>query len=105
VPRRRLGPQVTFLGLHMAQGSPVADDQPLLAGVEIWDQIDGGQEWTTAKRVLITIPVLLFMLTCEFTDYDHRYLIINLLVLIFLELAPKLPFLRSLYGSRPKTAA
>ena len=91
-------PQLTFVAFHVARGSPVADDQPLLANISIWDQIDGGKLWTPARRVLITVPALLFLITCEVTGYNLPHLMINVGVLVLLELGPKLPIVRRYVG-------
>ena len=90
--------QLTFVAFHVARGSPVADDQPLLANISIWDQIDGGKLWTPARRVLITVPALLFLITCEVTGYSLPHLVINVGVLVLLELSPKLPIVRRYVG-------
>ncbi len=71
----------------------------MLSNVVIWDQIDDGRLWTPARRVLITVPALLFLITVEVTGYDLGHFLINAGVLVLLELGPKLPIAQRLAGS------
>lgn len=84
----------------------MADDQPMLSNIVIWDQIDDGRLWTPARRVLITVPALLFLITVEVTNYDLGHFLINAGVLLLLELGPKLPMVQryaaSLFGYKPR---
>ena len=76
----------------------MADDQPLLSNISIWDQIDSGRIWSTSKKVLVTVPILLFLIVCEVTDYQRTHLVINLPLLLVFELGPKLPFLQRFWA-------
>eukprot|EP01138_Halocafeteria_seosinensis_P012781 gb/GECG01013057.1/.p1 GENE.gb/GECG01013057.1/~~gb/GECG01013057.1/.p1 ORF type:complete len:197 (+),score=10.77 gb/GECG01013057.1/:1-591(+) len=68
---------LSFIGLHWARGTPIWEDQGEFEDLTVWEQVDNGIPWTTTKKVLMIIPVILFLITCHATDYEIQPLIIN----------------------------
>lgn len=50
---------VQFVGLHWNRGTPIQDDQGEYNDLTFWEQIDGGRPWTSNRKWLLTIPVVL----------------------------------------------
>ncbi|CAG7848377.1 SubName: Full=Probable ORM1-unfolded protein response protein {ECO:0000313/EMBL:CCA72817.1} [Serendipita indica DSM 11827] len=79
---------------HWATGIPFHNE--LHAGayddLTFWEQIDDGEQYTPAKKFLICTPILLFLLSTHYTDYNPWVFAINFTALMFC-LFPKLPIL------------
>lgn len=54
--------QLSFVGLHWARGTPIWEDQGEFEDLTVWEQVDNGIPWTTTKKVLMIIPVLLYVI-------------------------------------------
>lgn len=52
-----------------------------------WEQIDDGQQFTPARKFLTAVPVVLFLLASNGTDYRRQPLGVNLIVVIVLVIA------------------
>ncbi|KZV66082.1 ORMDL-domain-containing protein [Peniophora sp. CONT] len=76
--------------VHYMTGIPLGNE--LTAGayddVTMWEQLDGGAQYTPAKKWLFTVPVGLFLLSTHYTNYDPIFLMITH-ALVFV-LVPKL---------------
>ena len=82
---------ISFVVMHYVTGTPgELQDQGEYQNLTWWEQLDDGLEWTTARKALMTIPIVLFLVTSHLTGYEINHLIINLAVLI-LVLVPKMP--------------
>ncbi|VDC02066.1 unnamed protein product [Peniophora sp. CBMAI 1063] len=83
---------LSYLMFHYVTGIPFGNE--LTAGayddLTMWEQIDGGAQYTPAKKWLFTVPVGLFLLSTHYTNYDPILFAINLSALVFV-LIPKLP--------------
>lgn len=42
-----------------------------------WEQIDYGQQFTSSRKFLTAIPIILFLLTCMYTKNDTDHFIAN----------------------------
>jgi hypothetical protein len=89
-------PQISFVGLHWNRGSPFWEDQGEHIEETVWEQIEGGVPWTSTRKFLLLTPVVLFLVSSHFTNYDIAHLAVNLTMLIIL-VAAKLP---ELHGVR-----
>ncbi|CCM00430.1 uncharacterized protein FIBRA_02462 [Fibroporia radiculosa] len=82
----------SYLMFHWVTGIPFQSDQH--AGVydelTLWEQIDQGAQYTPAKKWLFIVPVLLFLASTHYSEYNPWMFAINLTALIFV-LIPKLP--------------
>lgn len=82
----------SYFVFHWATGIPFQSD--LHGGaydeLTLWEQIDGGAQYTPTKKWLITFPIILFLLSTHYTHYDPWLFTMNLIALVAL-LIPRLP--------------
>lgn len=55
-----------------------------------WEQIDHGVQYTPTRKFLTIIPIVLFILTSHYSDYERIHFALNIVSLAFV-LLPKLP--------------
>lgn len=84
---------LSFYFLHWVKGTPDNYSQGEWNGLTTWEQIDGGVSWTLIRKVLITIPTLLLLVTCYATDFDAFNLVVNISLYASLVLLPKIPLM------------
>ena len=81
----------SFLMFHWVRGVPFEFNAGAYDNLNLWEQIDNGDQYTPAKKFLLVFPILVFLLSTHFTHYDLTYFIINFLA-VLLVVIPKLPF-------------
>ncbi|TNY18995.1 putative response to unfolded-protein [Rhodotorula diobovata] len=86
---------VSYVIFHYVTGVPfdMTNNSGAFDNLTLWEQIDSGAQYTPAKKWLTSVPIFLFLLSTHYTRYDsHPALFtLNLVALLFLGLAPKLP--------------
>ncbi|GAA5990156.1 hypothetical protein JCM5350_002526 [Sporobolomyces pararoseus] len=86
---------VTYILFHYVTGVPfdMTNNSGVYDNLTLWEQIDSGAQYTPAKKWLTTLPIVLFLVSTHYTRYDsHPWLFtLNLLALVLVGLAPKLP--------------
>jgi hypothetical protein len=55
-----------------------------------WEQLDDGEQWSRQRKILFSIPIILFLLTSLYTKNNEYHFITNFISLIFV-IVPKLP--------------
>uniref|UniRef100_A0A915I7W6 ORM1-like protein 3 n=1 Tax=Romanomermis culicivorax TaxID=13658 RepID=A0A915I7W6_ROMCU len=82
---------VMYVVLHTLKGAPwLTIDQGESRRLTHWEQIDYGQQFTSTKKFLTVIPVVLFLIASYASKYDFLQFLINVSTLV-LVLLPKLP--------------
>jgi len=81
---------VTFYFFHLSKGSPFPEDQGKYDNLTFWEQLDDGLQYSSNRKFLTVVPVVLFILASHSTDYAHQPLLLNLLAVCILVVA-KLP--------------
>jgi ORMDL family protein len=81
---------VTFLMFHWVRGIPFEFNAGAYDNLNMWEQIDNGDQYTPAKKFLLSVPILLFLLSTHYTHYDLTYFLINFLATLGVVI-PKLP--------------
>lgn len=77
--------------LHFLKGSPwLSTDSHEHVRETHWEQIDRGQQWSHQRKMLIAIPIILFLLTCLYTKNDENHFIVNFISLVVC-IIPKMP--------------
>ena len=76
---------------HWVRGVPFEFNAGAYDNLNLWEQIDNGDQYTPTKKFLLVTPILVFLLSTHFTHYDLTYFIINFLA-VLLVVIPKLPF-------------
>lgn len=84
----------SYLMFHWVRGTPFEFNSGAYDNLNMWEQIDDGAQYTPAKKFLLSVPILLFLLSTHYTHYDLTYFTINFLATLSVVI-PKLPFVRS----------
>ncbi|KAJ6616216.1 ORMDL family-domain-containing protein [Mycena sp. CBHHK59/15] len=83
---------LSYLMFHWVTGIPFEND--LHGGayddLTLWEQIDDGAQYTPAKKWLFSVPVVLFLASTHYTNYNPWMFAVNISALVFV-LIPKLP--------------
>lgn len=83
----------SYLMFHWVQGVPFEFNAGAYDNLNMWEQIDNGDQYTPAKKFLLIVPILLFLLSTHYTHYDFIYFMINFLAVLGVVI-PKLPWVR-----------
>ncbi|KAJ7724916.1 ORMDL family-domain-containing protein [Mycena metata] len=83
---------LSYLMFHWVTGIPFEND--LHGGayddLTLWEQIDDGAQYTPAKKWLFSVPIMLFLVSTHYTNYNPWLFAVNITALVFV-LIPKLP--------------
>ncbi|KAL5445266.1 hypothetical protein PMIN06_008134 [Paraphaeosphaeria minitans] len=80
----------SYLMFHYVRGVPFDFNSGAYDNLNMWEQIDNGDQYTPAKKFLLIFPIALFLLSTHYTRYDLTYFIINTLATLAVVI-PKLP--------------
>jgi len=83
----------SYLMFHWVRGVPFEFNAGAYDNLNMWEQIDNGDQYTPAKKFLLSVPIVLFLLSTHYTHYDLTYFTINFLAVLGVVI-PKLPFVR-----------
>jgi hypothetical protein len=75
---------------HWVRGVPFEFNAGAYDNLNMWEQIDNGDQYTPAKKFLLSVPIVLFLLSTHYTHYDFTYFTINFLAVLGV-IIPKLP--------------
>ncbi|KAF2874498.1 ORMDL family-domain-containing protein [Massariosphaeria phaeospora] len=90
----------SYLMFHYVRGVPFDFNSGAYDNLNMWEQIDNGDQYTPAKKFLLLVPIALFLVSTHYTHYDLTYFIINTMATVAV-IVPKLPLVslpQSLYG-------
>jgi len=80
----------SYLMFHYVRGVPFDFNSGAFDNLNMWEQIDNGDQYTPAKKFLMFVPIALFLVSTHYTHYDLTYFVINTLATIAVVI-PKLP--------------
>ena len=80
----------SYIMFHWVQGVPFEFNAGAYDNLNMWEQIDNGDQYTPAKKFLLSVPIVLFLLSTHYTRYDLWYFMINFLACLGVVI-PKLP--------------
>ncbi|EPS36213.1 hypothetical protein H072_10359 [Dactylellina haptotyla CBS 200.50] len=80
----------TYLMFHYVQGIPFEFNSGAYDNLNMWEQMDNGDQYTPSKKFLTSVPILLFLLSTHYTHYDVMYFVVNCMALMSV-IIPKLP--------------
>ncbi|CEO98093.1 ORMDL family [Plasmodiophora brassicae] len=83
---------VTFLLFHWNKGSPVAEDQGVYDEETFWEQIDRGTQYTTNRKFLTILPVIVFLLASYESGWNVDLVVANTISLAIILIA-KSPYM------------
>mmetsp|Transcript_32319 Transcript_32319/g.91633 ORF Transcript_32319/g.91633 Transcript_32319/m.91633 type:complete len:162 (-) Transcript_32319:223-708(-) len=81
---------ITFYFFHWNKGSPMQEDQGKYDNLTFWEQLDDGLQYSTTRKFLTAVPVVLFLLASHSTEYARQPLALNLIAVLVMVIA-KLP--------------
>lgn len=80
----------SYLMFHWVRGVPFEFNAGAYDNLNMWEQIDDGEQYTPTKKFLLSVPIILFLVSTHYTHYDFTYFTINLLATLAVVI-PKLP--------------
>jgi hypothetical protein len=80
----------SYLMFHWVRGIPFDFNAGAYDNLNMWEQIDNGDQYTPAKKYLMSVPIILFLVSTHYTHYDLRTFTLNLVATILVTI-PKLP--------------
>jgi hypothetical protein len=87
----------SFLMFHWVRGIPFEFNAGAYDNLNMWEQIDNGDQYTPTKKFLLCVPIVLFLISTHYTHYDLTYFTINCLATLSVVI-PKLPFVCTLFA-------
>jgi hypothetical protein len=81
----------SFLMFHWVRGVPFEFNAGAYDNLNMWEQIDNGDQYTPAKKFLLSVPICLFLLSTHYTHWDLTHFTINFLATLGVVI-PKLPW-------------
>lgn len=81
----------SYIMFHYVRGIPFEFNSGAFDNLNMWEQIDNGDQYTPTKKFLLGVPIVLFLLSTHYTHYDLTYFSINFLAVLAVVI-PKLPF-------------
>ncbi|GAB7334035.1 hypothetical protein MBLNU13_g06125t4 [Cladosporium sp. NU13] len=85
----------SYLMFHYVRGVPFEFNGGAYDNLNMWEQIDNGDQYTPAKKFLLSVPICLFLVSTHYTHYDLTYFMINFMATVMV-VVPKLPALHRL---------
>ncbi|GAB7341349.1 hypothetical protein MBLNU457_7610t1 [Dothideomycetes sp. NU457] len=82
----------SFIMFHWVRGVPFEFNAGAYDNLNMWEQIDSGDQYTPTKKFLLMVPILLFLVSTHYTHYDLTYFMVNFLATLMV-VVPKLPAL------------
>ena len=80
----------SYLMFHWVRGVPFEFNAGAYDNLNMWEQIDNGDQYTPAKKFLLSVPICLFLVSTHYTHYDLTYFMVNFLATLAV-VVPKLP--------------
>lgn len=80
----------SYIMFHWVQGVPFEFNAGAYDNLNMWEQIDNGDQYTPAKKFLLSVPIVLFLLSTHYTHYDVWFFMVNLAACLGVVI-PKLP--------------
>lgn len=62
---------------HWIKGCPDDSTQGEYNALTLYEQLDAGVPWTSTKKFLILVPLLLCLVACFTADYKPFYIVVN----------------------------
>lgn len=80
----------SYIMFHWVRGVPFDFNAGAYDNLNMWEQIDNGDQYTPAKKFLLSVPIVLFLVSTHYTHYDVTLFVVNFLATIAVVI-PKLP--------------
>ena len=84
----------SYIMFHYVRGVPFDFNSGAYDNLNMWEQMDNGDQYTPAKKFLLSVPIILFLVSTHYTHYDLAYFLINFFATVAV-IVPKLPAVSS----------
>lgn len=81
----------SYLMFHWVRGIPFEFNAGAYDNLNMWEQMDNGEQFTPTKKYLLSVPICLFLVSTHYTHYDLTYFTLNVMALLGV-IIPKLPW-------------
>ncbi|KAL8784066.1 MAG: hypothetical protein Q9213_004193 [Squamulea squamosa] len=81
----------SYLMFHWVRGIPFEFNAGAYDNLNMWEQMDNGEQFTPTKKFLLSVPICLFLVSTHYTHYDLTYFTLNVMALLGV-IIPKLPW-------------
>ncbi|QPG73240.1 hypothetical protein FOA43_000548 [Brettanomyces nanus] len=81
----------SYIMFHQIKGTPFDYNNGAFDNLNMWEQIDNGDQFTPVKKFLLGVPIALFLISTHYSNYDLTLFVINLVACLFVVI-PKLPY-------------
>jgi len=71
---------VTFFLFHWIKGVPFSgiwSAQGAWDDLTMWEQVDMGRQYTPSRKFFTIVPILLYLITLHYTNYEVSYFVVN----------------------------
>ncbi|KAK9264405.1 ORMDL family-domain-containing protein [Lipomyces tetrasporus] len=83
----------SYIMFHYVTGIPFEFNAGAYDNLNMWEQIDNGDQYTPTKKFLLGVPIGLFLISTHYTHYDLSMFVLNCLACLVVVI-PKLPAVR-----------
>ncbi|KAL8859927.1 MAG: hypothetical protein Q9198_010602, partial [Flavoplaca austrocitrina] len=89
----------SYLMFHWVRGIPFEFNAGAYDNLNMWEQMDNGEQFTPTKKYLLSVPICLFLVSTHYTHYDLTYFTLNVMALLGV-IIPKLPWVSFEFQAR-----
>lgn len=68
---------LSYILFHQIKGSPFEFNGGAFDNLTMWEQIDNGDQYTPAKKFLMSVPITLFLLSTHYSNFNLNLFILN----------------------------
>lgn len=90
-----------YVMFHLIKGTPFDFNGGAFDNLTMWEQIDDETLYTPTRKFLIILPILLFLISNHYSNFDFDFFIFNFLLTLCVGVVPKLPSTHRLRISIP----
>ncbi|KAI9735810.1 MAG: hypothetical protein M1834_001275 [Cirrosporium novae-zelandiae] len=83
----------SYIMFHWVKGVPFEFNSGAYDRLNMWEQMDSGEQHTPNKKFLVMVPVVLFLVSTHYTNYNLFFFTINFCATLAVVI-PKMPFMR-----------
>jgi len=78
---------------HWNKGNEDPHSDGEFDNMTFWEQIDSGRQWTSSRKFLLTIPIILAWAAMYECEWNQKSTILHFVICAFFEVLPKLPIM------------
>lgn len=90
-----------YVMFHLIKGTPFDFNGGAYDNLTMWEQIDHETLYTPTRKFLIILPIVLFIISTHYADYDFKFFTFNVMLTTLVGVVPKLPVTHRLRISIP----